>query len=195
MGFVGEDPSLRGGKNLVNFLLIYAIGNTLKAHSARWQIIPKRRILMCFIVYNSLLVALFTLWSGRVSTAIYERIFFHYDSIGLLLNAVMFFVYIGHLQFHSRFVNFVAKSSLAIYIIHFSDIFLYGVIGPICMRMLSVCASNQAIVVGCVITIAICVLIMCVAIDKALTPIWRGLDKLALYCQKRVISSYGEHSI
>lgn len=59
---------------------------------------------------------------------------FSYCSFGLLTSALLFFVWIGGLRFSSPLVNRVARSSLAIYLLHGAPLVALHVIAPFVVR-------------------------------------------------------------
>nr|WP_301379823.1 acyltransferase [uncultured Alistipes sp.] len=183
LGSAGFDPSLAGGKNLVTFLFLYAAGDTLCRYRNRWQ--PLHRTCgRCWCGLNIGLVLLFTFWTSRTANALYSRVWFSYCSFGLLVNALLFFVWIGGLRFHSPRINRIARSSLAIYLIHGAPFVALHVIEPFVQRF--ICPiPHRSLLLGAVLLMTLDIVAACVAIDHLLNPVWRRIDCLGMRLQTR----------
>lgn len=176
VGSVGCDPSLAGGKNLATFLFLYAAGDTLRACRSSW--LPYRRTCgLIWILLNAGLVVLFTCWTSPVGRAVFSRMWFSYCSFGLLASALLFFVWIGGLRFSSPLVNRVARSSLAIYLLHGAPLVALHVIAPFVVRYVCPLGGRGA-VLGALLPLTLGIIAACVAIDNLLAPLWRALDRL-----------------
>ncbi|WP_297932183.1 acyltransferase family protein [uncultured Alistipes sp.] len=176
VGSVGCDPSLAGGKNLATFLFLYAAGDTLRACRSSW--LPYRRTCgLIWILLNAGLVVLFTCWTSPVGRAVFSRMWFSYCSFGLLASALLFFVWIGGLRFSSPLVNRVARSSLAIYLLHGAPLVALHVIAPFVVRYVCPLGGRGA-VLGALLPLTLGIIAACVATDNLLAPLWRALDRL-----------------
>lgn len=187
VGTIGMDPSLLDGKNLVTFLFLYVIGNTLHHYEAIWKRIPSYWYGIVFICVNIVLVVIFSLFTGRIVDAIYERLFFRYCSFGLLVSSLLFFMWIGGISFKSRFINYIAKSSLAIYMIHGAGLIFFNIIGPISLYLLRL-SSNEFQLFILIFLLTVIIVTCCIIIDKLLNPIWDIINNLGERLQKSVLS-------
>lgn len=180
-GTLGLDPSLLKGKNLPCFLFLYVIGDTLRVYKHKW--IKLRNIWgIIWIILNCILVVIFTFYTGRFASVLYSRVFFSYCSVGLLLSSVLFFMWIGGMSFRSIFINHIAKSSLAIYMIHGATISIYKLIGPFTLSYLL--PYNYEFILFCsVILLSIIIVAICVLIDNILNPVWKVIGYFGIYCQ------------
>ena len=136
IGTLGADPSLLDGKNLVTFIFLYVIGNTLHKYEDLWKRFPSKWLWLSYVTINVGLVLFFTYCTSMpYIDALFYRICFAYCSPILLVNSILFFMLIGKLQFHSGLINHLAKSSLAIYLLHGTPLMIYGVINSIALNL------------------------------------------------------------
>lgn len=193
IAILGADGSLKDGKNLITFLLYYVVGNTLRTYKANWQKYDMKKIVCVFVIFNSIVVALFSCWCGRFANFIWNRLFFTYCSPMLLLNAIIFFIIIGKLDLKSKIINDIAKSSLAIFIIHRT--FLFSLIGPLVMYFYGINNSICLTLLN-VTSVTVITLILCVVFYWALSPVWKMINRAGGYVQEKVdnkLDSYNNH--
>lgn len=188
VGTIGLDPSLLDGKNIITFLFLYVIGDTLHQYEATWKKVSSCWYGLIFLILNVILVGVFSLLTGRIIDAVYQRLFFSYCSFGLLVSSLLFFMWIGGMSFKSRFINYIAKSSLSIYMIHGASLIFFNLIGPISLCLLDV-SSNEFQLFALVFMFTVVIVACCIVIDKLLSPIWRIIDMAGTKLQKKVMSS------
>lgn len=188
VGTVGLDPSLLDGKNLVTFLFLYVIGDTLHHYESIWKKVPSYWYGIIFMITNVTLVGIFSVFTGRIVDAIYQRLFFSYCSLGLLVSSLMFFMWIGGMNFRSTFINYIAKSSLSIYMLHGSSLIFFPVIGPAALYLLGL-ATNEFELILMIFILTLAIVVGCVIVDKLLTPVWNKINKLGESIQTRILSS------
>ncbi|UKK67564.1 acyltransferase [Prevotella communis] len=170
IGMLGSDESLKDGKNVVTFMLFYTIGDTLRYYKTKWDGLNINKTLCAFLLFNALVVAVFSYMGfGRIADAIWLRVFFAYCSPVLLINAIVFYIIIGKLNFHSRIINKIGKSSLAMYMVH--GTFLFSLINPAVMYLYNL-NDNIFFVLLNVFIITLITVIACAIIYWMLTPIW-----------------------
>lgn len=186
IGTLKFDPSLENGKNLVSFIFFYTLGDTLHFYKSKWENIPRKYLTIFFIVTNIILVTFFTLYGkGRIAEAVFTRIFFDYTSVGLMLNSIVFFMLIGGLTFHSKLVNSIGKTSLAIYMIHGASLVIYRFLPPVVMSLYWQVNAKIPLVMIILMILTGLIVILCWLIYLALGPIWRIIDKIADYVQDK----------
>lgn len=122
-GLMGFDASLHEGYNVLHFTLLYLIGNTLAVYKDKCNSIPTWAVVSAYVLLavGSVVCA----FCGMAYLPKYTIIFhwlFEYNSLLLILQAVLFFMLFMRLHFQSRAVNYMASSSLAIYLIHCCDV-------------------------------------------------------------------------
>lgn len=182
------DLSLFEGKNLINFILIYVLGNTLSHFRHIWSKWPNIKLLTAWVLFNAVPVITFSILNPNapIVMGIYRRFFFSYSSPGLLINSIIFFMVVGQYDFHSKFINHVAKSSLAIYIIHCSFIPQFILYGPLVKYIVDQYSSNNALLFSALLMITFIIIVACVLFDNLLSPIWKMINRLGNYCQSLI---------
>lgn len=182
------DNSLSTGKNLTNFIYFYLVGNQLYYYRDRWMNIKTRNLLLCYFIFNIVILALVFLCHGNIVGKIIKSLSFPYSSPLILIGGVLFFVIIGKQHIQSRFINYVAASSLAIYLIHGSRPYLPMLHGEVCGYLQGI-TDNNMLLLGSYTIYTLIVITACVCIDKCLIPVWniinytgrRLQEKLAIY--------------
>lgn len=119
----GGDDSLRSGKNLANFILVYCCGNMLSRYRDKWKQINFFPIFMSFIVLNGFMITSYVFVPFEMGRKVLWHLFFPYTSPFLLLNAILVFCIFGKMNIKSPVVNYFAGSSFAIYLIHSNTCF------------------------------------------------------------------------
>lgn len=193
-GTIGIDPSLSGGKNIATFLFLYVIGNTLHIYKEEWSKLRPRYYALAYILMNIILVWFFSSYTGRFYEALYVRAFFSYCSFGLLVSSLLLFMWIGSLKFKSRFVNYVGKSSLAIYMLHCARIVLYQIIGPVAVKILDF-AQNEFQLFAMVFGFTIIIVSACVAVDKLLFPVWNIINNMGMFIENKINAYVERHPV
>ena len=170
------DNSLTTGKNLTNFIYFYLVGNQLYYYRDRWINIKTSKLLLSYAVFNIVILTLEYFMHGNIVGKMTKSLSFPYSSPLILVGAVMFFMIIGKQRIQSRFINYVAASSLAIYLIHGSRPYLPELHGVVC-GYLQVITGNNVLLLGSYAIYTLIVIIACVCIDKCLTPVWSIINK------------------
>lgn len=113
-------PSLEYGKNLINFVLIYYVGNYLRTEFSFFENISAIKIFIGYISFNIILMStmLILILQSSIMSKVLFRLFFPYNSIGLLINSVFFFILFTRINIKSNIINWLAQSTLAVYLIH-----------------------------------------------------------------------------
>lgn len=190
---LGADGSLKDGKNLITFLLYYVVGNTLRTYKANWWKCDMKKLVWVFTIFNSIVVLLFTCWGGKVANFVWNRLFFTYCSPMLLLNAILFFMIIGKLELKSKIINDIAKSSLAIFIIHRT--FLFSLISPLVMYLYGI-NNTIPFTLLIVLLVTVLTLVVCAGGYWALSPVWNMINRVGGYVQEKVdnkLESFDNH--
>lgn len=176
MAIAKGDASMSNGKNLTNFIYFYLVGNQLYYHRDRWMNIKTSTLLLCYITFSFLIMALEYYMHGNVIGKMVKSLSFPYHSPLILVGAVMFFMIVGKQHIRSRFINYVASSSLAIYLIHGSRPYLPELHGIVCGYLQGV-TDNNLFLLSSYFIYTLIVITACVCIDKCLTPVWSIINK------------------
>ena len=164
------DKSMLSGKNLVNFMFLYYVGRLIWQYKEKWQKIGYTPLAAIYVVLNAALVLIY-LYGGTTAGKAVWALSFPYSSPVLLLNSLLVFFIIGKMHFHSRIVNYLAASSLAIYLIHGCRPYVIGMIGQASLYLYHEMASPYMLIAACAL-LALVIICVCIAIDKMLTPVW-----------------------
>lgn len=114
-----DKEGVLSGYSLLNFWLIYSIGFYIRNHM-RMEDMHVRYLLMAFVLLNILFF--FSLYYSLNNAPIFDRIMrlsFNYNSIGLILNAIIIFLLFTKIRINnSKTINYISSSMFAVYIIH-----------------------------------------------------------------------------
>ena len=95
MGTHRCDGSFAGGKNVINFFLIYTLGNRLRIYQDKWKRINSTKLLLMYVLLNITLVSLWIYFRNNMLGEIIMRVSFWYCSPILYINAVLLFMLWG----------------------------------------------------------------------------------------------------
>ncbi len=173
-GCTEGDIALQDGKNLVNFIFLYLLGNTLKVSQDKWQSWNVWLQLGIFVAINVLTFTILYLSYGTYLHDFVFNISFPYRSPLLIINAILMFMMFGKLHINSVLINSIATSMFAVYIIHcqpmIHDIFVMGALRNVLIFSGGVFVKLLVLAIG--------IMLICVLIDKCLTPYWNVQNKL-----------------
>ena len=168
------DPSLELGKNLVHFMFLYTLGRLLHEYQERWQRLSTFQLAGAYLFLNLLIVTTYLfLPSLRPLT---WRLCFYYTSPILILNAILLFLFFGKLQFQSAFVNHLATSCFAIYLLH--STFYARQLLAVAGRALCQNIHSDIPLFGAAVLLALLVVTAIILIDNLLLPVWKASQKL-----------------
>lgn len=174
-GTWSSDPSLLDGKNVINFCFIYILGRLLRKYQYIYQAYSLKLLATVWMAYNILIVSIFTIFPAKNGIDfIFTRLFFSYSSIGLIVNAILFFIILSKLKFKSRIINIMGGASLTIYMIHSSDLILYELIGRQVKSWLLptfFATGNELMLCIATMLMTVAIIVGCVAIHYILLPI------------------------
>ena len=200
-GTTHGDPSLSDGKNLVNFMFLYLMGYSIRTYKRYWESIRPIYIVSAFIVLNVLLIVSLSFFprETNIGDSIW-RYSVPYCSPILLLNAILVFIFFSKLTFHSSFVNSVAASTFAVYLIHCQPIINQYIKHAIANRvsqnnptyhiLVSCNSSSLCFVLKIFIESALFAAVImtgCIIIDKLLNPLWKGASSLCLKVEYKIL--------
>ena len=182
IGTIGTDKSLSEGYNIITFFLFYTVGDTIREYKSKWSVISKRKWLLLFLIVNVSLIVAFSLvgFDNKYINSAYNWLFFGYNSPGLLLSSILLFIYFGCVELKSKMINSMAKTSLAIYILHLS---IFPVLIKPAAEWVYNYNGNMFLVVINILLLTIVVVAVCMCIYWILTPIWKVLDRIAMGTQ------------
>lgn len=176
VGSWGADSSLSDGKNVITFAFLYTLGHFLREYRDKLRRISSRVLLSMYILYNITIVTIFSFPNAIPGAGfLYERVFFSYCSVGLLINAVMLFLLLSRLKFSSRVINIVGGASLTMYMLHSANIIMFNLIGPHVVDFVTsfyqINLYSEAVLLFKVALLACFIMIISVGVHYALFPI------------------------
>ena len=171
------DGSLSNGKNLTNFIYFYLVGNQLYYYKEKWMNIKTNTLLVCYIAFSVAIMTAEYYMYGNTAGKMIKSLSFPYSSPLILIGAILFFMIIGKQHIQSRFINYVAASSLAIYLIHGSRPYLPKLHGVVCGYFQGLIGNNLYLFASYIIYTLI-VITACVFFDKCLTPVWNIINHI-----------------
>lgn len=160
------------GKNLVNFLFLYQIGQMLFCYSDQWRKIKLWKLLIVYGILNLLLVVGFHGLMGTHWGDLVWRFSFPYSSPILIVNAILLFVIIGHFSFTSPCLNRLSSGVFAVYLIHGSVPLITDFQRNIVSAIFPY-AGNYWSFVGILVIMSVIVILLCLLINKLLSPVWK----------------------
>jgi surface polysaccharide O-acyltransferase-like enzyme len=177
-GLIHLSPSLADGKNVINFVLIYYIGDFLHNNVDYKKLkLHRNKIIFAYLLLNiGILTSYFLTANYLLLQKIIWRLFFPYNSPGLLINAILLFVIFSSFEFKSKFINWMAGSTFAIYLLHenaYLGKYLYQFV-----TYLHNSLGNALVLAVTLVILAILVCIICILIDKMVKPILRAIETL-----------------
>ena len=185
-GHFAQDISLKEGKTLTNFMLIYMVGHMLKEYSPKWKDLKMNRVLGIYLTLNILLTALFSLTRENVVGSVLWKLCFPYNSPLLILNAAMLFVVFGKMEFRSKTVNRLAGHCFPIYLIHGHPLMITAVQLPLINCIFHYTGDNVFATVLSLFVLAVLIFFGCIAIDCLFSPVWKWIDRQGVKVQERL---------
>ena len=119
-GFFRRGNINSNGYNLMNFIFLYFIARFISIHSKNILSKAYRKIYLSSYIINSLIVAtvVMLIYYSPVNNFGIIKWGYAYNNPFVIVSSISFFLLFGTFNFRNNFVNQLAKSSLAIYLIH-----------------------------------------------------------------------------
>lgn len=188
-GLMGFDASMHEGYNVLHFVFLYLIGNTLYTYRDKFNSVPTYLVLSLYLI--GAIGGVLTV-NAMSNNSLLFNVLFQYNSLVLIFNAVLFFMLFMRMHFQSRSINYMASSCLAIYLLHGSDVLLrHGIKDGAFWIQESACLEWQ---IALLFVFALAIVFACIGIDKCLVPIWKLVnhcaDKLSQTCLGKIVDEY-----
>lgn len=176
-GFGQFIPSLSDGKNPINFVLVYYLGRYLRTELVVTKKVNIKKISLIYLICNIFIFSLIFISeiNAPIISKIVVRIFFPYNSIGLIINSALFFLIFTQLNFHSRLINWLSTSALSVYLIHENQYigpYIYDFANKISQQI-----DNPWILAISILLLASFVFTASILIDKIISPIFNTVIK------------------
>ena len=187
-GITYGDPSLYAGKNIINFMLLYSLGDTFKRYNNQIKLISMKKLILLYIILNILLICTFANFSQSSIAQVIYRLSFQYCSPILLINSILVFFIFMKINITSDVINYAAKSVLAIYLIHCNNVIFPAIIEPVVTRIFNEVSDIVNLIGLFVLTTTI--FIVCLITDKILTPLWNMTERTATIIEEKFKIEY-----
>ena len=176
MGWLMRDHSMYDGKNLVLFMFLYVLGDSIRSFRKITESIGNWTIVVLYISLNVFLVISYVTCCDSILGTIVWKLSFPYNSPVLIINSVLLFLIIGRLHFKSRVVNWLAGSVFAVYILHHQHYVLYYLIKPFVMSVY--CMIKSPLVLIMVLgMMSLAILMLFIIVDKFFLPVQNAFMK------------------
>ncbi|GMO38196.1 MAG: hypothetical protein Ta2B_17920 [Termitinemataceae bacterium] len=179
-GFVNQCLTLEDGKNIVNFIFLYCIGDFIHNNIDNSKLKVKRHLLLLAYLLVNIGLFLILIFTERYLflQKVLMKIFFPYNSPGLILNSILCFLVFSTIELKSVKINWIASSVLAIYLIHSNNYFIV-LLNKIVAHFYDQ-SSNFGVFCLLLALFSIVVCIICVLTDK-ITAFIRNPVEIILY--------------
>lgn len=173
LGIKSDDQSLKEGKNITNFILIYFIG-----HGIRHKIIvgdySLKKDIAIFLTFNLSLLSIYYMTFGHGVASFIHRWGWGYNSPLLILNAVLLFMVFTKLTIKANFISIIAKSVFPIYLIH-SNLNVQKLLWP----FIKTSFDMDSILIRNIFW-TLFIMSCCVIIDRYFAPIYRKISDYSI---------------
>lgn len=116
-GCLGHISTINGGRDIITFLFIYYLGRVLR--NKRMYIEKKSLIMMYFSVVICIFIGACMKETFPFISLIIRLMCFGYNSPGLIIMAVSFFMYFANMRpFYNKWINYSASSVFSVYLLH-----------------------------------------------------------------------------
>lgn len=119
-GWLNKNSDLYDGRNVVEFAFLYLLGGFFRHRVIVTDVDRKslRRKFLLAVLFTYLLVGLILYSSSGILLDLARWVFHPYSSPGLILMASLLFLYFTTLEIQSKSINWMAGSTLAVYLVH-----------------------------------------------------------------------------
>lgn len=163
------------GKNVLNFILIYSIGDLYGKNELTFNKIPAWTIVLLFVFFNLVEVYAYNSIKSITIKYLIWKMSFPYNSPFLIINAFLLFVAFSRISISSRLINWAAGSCLGIYMLHHHPVIDHNI------SLLSnsiIIRYSQLESCAIFVLIALLIVVISVLIDKFICiPINRAFNR------------------
>lgn len=167
-GYLFRGPINPNGYNIMNFIYLYFIGRYLYLYVDLTKYSPKTLQIISLSTYiiSSLIIATIALGIGYLDINIkkIEQLAYPYNSPFVIISAISFFFLFKNMKIQNKTINWMASSSLAIYILQDNQY-----IRAYCTKSiiyLDTIIHNNILLIFTFILYALLIMLACILIDK-----------------------------
>ena len=183
-GLTEADGYLLEGKNVLHFILLYAIGNTIHHYQKKINRIPQAKIVGAYLVLNVALTLGFMYLPASLAGKIWKYSF-GYNSPVMILNCVLFFMIFTKLHFYSKWVNWAGGSIFACYLLQSPELTWKNIM-EIPSQMIDAYLGTLWLTVPAVIVYTILAMFVFCCFDKLLNPLWNVITRKAVRLDEKL---------
>lgn len=187
LGFIGPiDSPLALGKNVIHFILLYIVGNTIRFKYNSFEKYSTRSILY-FYLFIGILPVFFFCCVAHTKITYLMCLFDRDNGVLLFISAIVLFLLFSRLKIKSRLVNYMASSVFAVYILQQQPLvssFLgefYYKLYPIDILPIEDSFMGTLPLVLFIFIRSIFYLGAFILTDKMLTPLWNTVSIFTAY--------------
>lgn len=184
LGLPGCVDELQDGKNLVHFILLYLIGDSLKVYEYRIRKIQTSYLVLLFLFINIGQLFVFYLFYDTVLMSFWFLVDRNNGPI-LIIDAIITFILFSRIHMRNKTINLIASSVLVMYIVQ-QEPYLRFLLSSIYERMwcpdyaYNFNGFEETIkVVGYLAVRAFFFMAVAFCIDRILQPVWIIVEKIA----------------
>ncbi len=120
LGFFWQGKINPNGFNLMNFIFLYFVSRFISLHKKNISSKANRKKYLSLYIVNSLVVAIFVLliYYSPIDNKWIFNWGYAYNNPFVIISSISFFLLFSTIKFENKLVNRLAKSALAIYLIH-----------------------------------------------------------------------------
>lgn len=191
-GFFWRNPINSDGYNVMNFIFLYVIGQYVNKYFPIPKLAELRNRLILIYLLMSLVLGLLILFIVFVlKNNALANIFWAYNNPLVVISSIIFFCIFLTFNFKSRIINWLATSTLSIYLIHENSYirqYIYDFIRDICNS--PVFLNFIALRYILIIIAALILMISCILFDKLFHKIIRPVENLLIFLWSKVEVKY-----
>lgn len=171
-----HEPSLHDGKNLILFMFLYVLGDSIRHYNEYLCSIKTIYLVSAYCILNAFICFTYYLFADTIYGKVLWLLSYPYCSPLLILNGMLLFLIFGRINVRSRLINYMAESVFSAYVIHHQHFVLFLIIGPIVFKIYN--AFQSPIMMLLVLSVfTFMILIACIGVDKLFSPFWHYLEK------------------
>ena len=163
LGCIHNFEAYSTGKNLLNFILIYTIGDLFHKQQSRFDKFPNWLFLIVFILLNTLEVFFYDFFSVPQLKGVIWKLSFPYNSPLLIINAFLLFVIFSRINIISKGINWAAGSCLGIYMLHHHPV-VDSKLSSLSNYLIANYSQLNTVLLFVVMALSICAI--CIMVDK-----------------------------
>lgn len=164
---------VNNGHSIIYFITIYITGSYIKRISVSMSHFRARSFIKFYIIAVFISAVIIAAVPSELNFII-TRLLFLYQSPMLLVTSIIFFLLFLSMPFYSKYINYMATSSFAIYLFHENNHIV-----PIWSKALETIMKNYPlwVSVNLVVLLAISLLVFAIVIDKIFRePISKNIE-------------------